>query len=239
MKMQQKNDMRRILSSIFLASATLFLASCSFFQTNEDEKNENDSEANIMREEGLEYTELTKAPLPCSKELLSTAWKQIGVIETSRRKSLDYKQHTPTLFISADLDKDGCPEILLRGEEPYAAIFSYTKQDSLQLITFVNNPHIGLSITPDGVILRNGTDHDGASFSHFIKLKDSKVAMSGEIRETFVIKKNEMISGGVQYILKTSDTATKVSAEEYKQVAPEQNGTFLEDIDGWEDFRKP
>lgn len=230
--------MRRILSSIFVASVTLFLTGCDFSQTNEDEKNGNNSEANIMTEEGLEYTELTKVPLPCSKELISTAWKQIGAIETSRRKSLDYKQHTPTLFISADLDKDGSPEILLRGEEPYAAIFAYNK-DSLQLITFVNNPHIGLGITPDGVILRNGTDHNGTSFSHFIKLKNSKVAVSGEIRETFVIEKNEMISGEVQYFLKTNDTEVKVSAEEYKQVAPEQNGTFLEDIDGWEDFRKP
>ena len=230
--------MRRILSSIFLASATLFLAGCGLSQTKDAEKNENGNETNIMTEEGLEYTELTKLPLPCSKELLYTAWKQIGVIETSRRKSLDYKQHTPILFISADLDKDGLPEILLRGEEPYAAIFAYT-QDSLRLITFVDNPHIGLGITPDGVILRNGTDNDGASFSHFIKLKDSQIATSGEIRETFVIEKNEMISGKVQYLLKTDSTTVNVNAEEYQRVAPEQNGTFLEDIDGWEDFRKP
>lgn len=230
--------MRKILSSIFLASATLLLAGCDVSQTKDNEKKDDVSEPSIMTEEGLEYTELTKVPLPCSKELLYTAWKQIGIIETSRRKSLDYKQHTPTLFISADLDKDGSPEILLRGDEPYAAIFAYT-QDSLQLITFVDNPHIGLGITPDGVILRNGTDHNGASFSHFIKLKDSQVATSGEIRETFVIEKNEMISGKVQYLLKTDSSTVKVTAEEYQQVAPEQNGTFLEDIDGWEDFRKP
>ena len=235
MKTQQKINMRRILSSIFLTSIALFMASCGSSQTRNDE---NSSEANIMNEEGLEYTELTKVPLPCSKEMLYTAWKQIGVIETSRRKSLDYKQHTPTLFISADLDKDGSPEILLRGEEPYAAIYTYL-QDSLQLITFVDNPHIGLGITPDGVILRNGTDHSGASFSDFIKLKDSQVATSGGIRETFVIEKNEMISGKVQYFLKNDTSTVKVSAEEYKQVAPDQNGTFLEDIDGWEDFRKP
>ena len=230
--------MKRILSIIFLASATVFLASCDLSQIKGGEKDGNDSEANIITEEGLEYTELTKVPLPCSKEMLSSAWKKIGTIEISRRKSLDYKQHTPTLFIAADLDKDGSPEILLRGEEPYAAIFAYTG-DSLQLITFVNNPHIGLGITPDGTILRNGTNHDGASFSHFIKLKDSQATVSGEIRETFAIEKNEMISGGVQYFLKTNDTTVKVSAEEYKQVAPDQNGTFLEDIDGWEDFRKP
>lgn len=230
--------MRKILLGIFLASATLFMASCGSSQTKDDGKNENGSEANIMTEEGLEYTELTKVPLPCSKEILYTAWKQIGVIETSRRKSLDYKQHTPTLFISADLDKDGSPEILLRGEEPYAAIYTYTK-DTLQLITFVDNPHIGLGITPNGVIMRNGTDHDGASISHFIKLKDSQVAVSGETRETFFIEKNEMVSGKVQYLLKKDTTTVEVNAEEYKQFAPEQNGTFLEDIDGWEDFRKP
>lgn len=229
--------MRKILSSIFLASATFFLAGCSLL-TNDSEKKENGGETSVMTEENLGYTELTKVPLPCSKESLYTAWKQIGVIEISRRKSLDYKQHTPILFISADLDKDGDPEILLRGEEPYAAIFAY-KEDSLRLITFVDNPHIGLGITPDGVILRNGTDHDGASFSHFIKLKDSQVATSGEIRESFVIEKNEMISGKVQYLLKTDSTTVKVTAEEYQQVAPDQNGTFLEDIDGWEDFRKP
>ena len=229
--------MRKILSSIFLASATFFLAGCSLL-TNDSEKKENGGETSVMTEENLGYTELTKVPLPCSKESLYAAWKQIGVIEISRRKSLDYKQHTPILFISADLDKDGAPEILLRGEEPYAAIFAY-KEDSLRLITFVDNPHIGLGITPDGVILRNGTDHDGASFSHFIKLKDSQVATSGEIRESFVIEKNEMISGKVQYLLKTDSTTVKVTAEEYQQVAPDQNGTFLEDIDGWEDFRKP
>ena len=230
--------MKKFFSYILLASATLFMVGCDSSQTNEDEKNEHDSIANLMKEEGWEYTELSKVPLPCSKELLYTVWKQIGVIEISRRKSLDYKQHTPILFISTDLDKDGSPEILLRGEEPYAAIYSYVK-DSLQLITFVNNPHIGLSITQEGVILRNGTDHDGASVSHFIKLKNSKIDVSGETRETFVIKKNEMVSGGVQYILKNNDTPVKVSAEEYKQVAPDQSGTFLEDIDGWEDFRKP
>lgn len=230
--------MGKILSNIFLASATLFLVGCGLSQTKDTGKNETGSETGTTTEEGLEYTELTKVSLPCSKEILYTAWKQIGVIEISRRKSLDYKQHTPTLFISADLDKDGFPEILLRGEEPYAAIFSYA-QDSLQLITFVDNPHIGLGITPEGVILRNGTDHDGASVSRFIKLENSKIAASGEIRETFVIEKNEMISGNIQYLLKIDSTTVKVSAEEYQQVAPDQNGTFLEDIDGWEDFRKP
>lgn len=233
-----KNEMRRTLSSICLALATLFMVNCGSSQTKNNMGTGNISEDSIMTEEGLEYTELTKVPLPCSKELLYTAWKQIGVIETSRRKFLDYKQHTPTLFISADLDKDGSPEILLRAEEPYAAIYAYT-QDSLQLITFVNNPHIGLGITPDGVIMRNGTDHDGATFSQFIKLKNSEIAASGEIREKFFIEKNEMISGNVQYFLKTGSEMVKVSSEEYKQAAPEQNGTFLEDIDGWEDFRKP
>lgn len=230
--------MRNTLSSIILVSVTLFMIGCSFSKTKNNEKSESGSETSIMTNEEMEYTELTAVPLPCSKELLYTAWKQIGSIETSRRKSLDYKQHTPTLFISTDLDKDGSPEILLRGEEPYAAIFAYV-QDSLHLITFVDNPHIGLGITSDGVILRNGTDHDGASFSRFIKLKDSQVAVSGEIRETFVIEKNEMISGKIQYLLKTDSANIKVSAEEYQQVAPDQNGTFLEDIDGWEDFRKP
>ena len=228
--------MKRILSSIFLVSATLFLTNCGSSKTKDNEKNGN--EASIITEEDLEYTELTKVPLPCSKEMLYTAWKQIGVIEVSRRKSLDYKQHTPTLFISADLDKDGSPEIILRGEEPYAAIYAYT-QDTLQLITFVDNPHIGLAITQEGDIMRNGTDHDGASISHFIKLKDSQIAVSGEMRETFVIEKNEMISGKVQYLLKADSGMVKITADEYQQVAPEQNGTFLEDIDGWEDFRKP
>lgn len=235
---QSKPNMKLNLSTIFLASATLFLAGCSSSETNDSQKSENDTEANIMTEEVPEYTELTKLPLPCSKELLYTAWKQIGVVETRRKEALDYKQHTPVLFLSTDLDKDGKPEILLRGEQPYAAIFTFNK-DSLQLLTFVDNIKMGLAITQNGIILRNGTGHNGASISEFIKLKDSQVIASGAILETFAIQDNAMVSDGTRYLLQNDSSLVEVSKEEFLKVAPEHDGTFLEDIDGWEDFRKP
>ena len=40
-------------------------------------------------------------------------------------------------------------------------------------------------------------------------------------------------------MLQNDSTITKVSKEEYQKVAPTQTGTYIEDIDGWEDFRKP
>lgn len=230
--------MRKILSSIVMASAVLLTIGCSPSQDKGKEKDGADAKTSIMTDEDLEYTELAKVELPCSKEILYTAWKEIGTIEGVRRKTLDYKQNTPSLFISTDLDKDGAPEILLRNESTYAAIFSFV-EDSLRLITFVDSPYIGLGITPDGVIMRSGTDRNGSSFTQFIRLKNSQIAAIGETRETFTIKDNEMISGGTKYLLQTDSVMLEVSQEEYKQAAPEQEGTYLEDIDGWEDFRKP
>lgn len=231
-------DMRTILSSIFLASATLFLASCGLTEKEGDGKGDAEAEASIMTDEGMEYTELAKEPLPCSKEQLSAAWKQIGSIEVSRRKSLDYRQHAPTFCLSTDLDRDGSTEVLMRGEPPYAAVFTYVK-DSLHLVTFVANPSMGLGITQEGVIMRNGTDRDGALVSQFIRLENSQVAASGETRETFAIQGNAMVSNGTKYLLQTDTAMVEVSKDEYLQVAPQEDGTFFEDIDGWEDFRKP
>lgn len=230
--------MKGILFCIFVTSAGLFMAGCNSSDTKDDKENGNDTETSFMTEAGPEYTELAKVPLPCSKELLYTEWRQIGIVDTQRKKALDYKQHTPTLFISTDLDKDGNPEILLRGEPPYAAIYTYV-MDSLQLITYVDDAKMGLAITQDGTIQRNSTDHNGSSVSEFIKLKDSQADVSGSIRETFVIQDNAVVSGGTKYLLLVDSAMVEVSKERFQQVAPEHDGTFLEDIDGWEDFRKP
>jgi len=230
--------MKKILFTIVLTSAIILPTSCGFLQTKDAEKSGDGTEINILTDEDLEYTELKKTPLPCSKELLYNAWKQIGVIDVSRGKKLDYKQHTPSLYISTDLDEDGNSEVLLRSEPPYAAIFSVIN-DSIVLITYVENAQIGLAITPDGVIMRNGSNRDRSFFSEFIKLENSQITISGVTREKFSIQNNEMLSDGAEYLLKTDSTIVKVNKEKYQQVAPKQDGTYLEDIEGWEDFRKP
>jgi hypothetical protein len=214
------------------------MASCSSSKTKDGKENKSETEQMYVTEGDLEYTELQKVPLPCDKDKLYIAWKRIGVIDLQRKKTLDYESHTPTLFLSTDLDEDGNPEILLRSEPPYAAVYTCIK-DSLHLITFVDQAKMGLAITQEGVILRNGISSNGSTFSEFIKLEKSQIAASGAVRETFVIKDGKMVSGDTQYMLKTDTAMTKVSKEEYQAVAPQHEGTFLEDIDGWEDFRKP
>ena len=231
--------MRRFLYSIVLASATLLPTSCDYFQSKDGKKGKGDSLTTILTDNSLEYTELAKVPLPCSKEALSAAWKLIeSTSEVHKRKALDYKQHLPILFISTDLDGDEVPEVLLRSDPPYAAIYSYAK-DTLNLITFVDHERIGLGITPDGIIMRNGSNRDGALISQFIRLENSLPAAKGETREKFAIQNNEMVSTGTEYALRRDTATVKVSKEEYEKVAPKKNGTYLEDIDGWEDFRKP
>ena len=98
---------------------------------------------------------------------------------------------------------------------------------------------MGLAITPEGIILRNGVGNNGSSISEFIRLKDSKNETSGAIRESFVIKDGVMVSGGTKYMLQNDSALVEVSKDEYLAVAPQQEGTYLEDIEGWEDFRKP
>ena len=230
--------MRKILSIIVLASAMLMPSSCGFMQQKNAGAGNADTTASIMTDEGLVFTELKKVPLPCTKEALSAAWKQLNCTDAKKGKGLDYKLHLPTLFLSTDLDWDDCPEILMRGESPYAAIFTYAK-DSLQVITFVDYAQVGLSITPDGVIIRSGSKRDGSFLSEFIKLEKSRIALTGETRETFSIQENEMVSNGTEYLLQTDSAKQKVSKEEYMQVAPQQGGIYIEDIEGWEDFRKP
>ena len=229
--------MRKILSTIVLVSAALLPSGCDFVQTKGSEKSDT---TNIITDEILEeYTELKKVPMPCSKELFYNAWRQIGTIESVRGKKLDYKQNTPALYISTDLDNDGNPEILLRSQPPYAAIFTVI-EDSIRLITYVEQAQIGLSITPDGVIIRNGRNPDGSTIiSEFIKLENSQIAAAGETLEKYSSQGNEWISAGTEYKLLKDSVMAKANKEEYLKVAPKQNGTYLEDIEGWEDFRKP
>ncbi len=230
--------MKRFSSGLILASAALLLAGCSSSDTKDGKGEGQDAEQTIVAEEEAMSTELKKVPLPCEKEELYTAWRRIGVAETTKKKTLDYKEHTPVLFISTDLDDDGSPEIILRGEPPYAAIYSFIK-DSLHLITFVDHHELGLAITPDGAIIRNGVNPEGASISEFIRLKNSKVSAVGAVRETFAIRNGAMVSTGKKYQLRNDTAMVEVTADDFQKVAPQQNATYLEDIEGWEDFRKP
>ena len=230
--------MRKVLSTIVLASASFALTGCDLMQTKNNDKGDAETETSIVAGESLEDIELTKLELPCSKEVLYAAWKQIGTIEVTKRKNLDYKQNTPALFFATDLNNDGATEVLLRGESPYAAIFTYAN-DSLQLVTFVNSPQVGLSIAANGTILRSGTAGDGSFVTQFICLNDSTKYARGEAHEKFVIQDNEVVSSGTKYWLQTDSAMVEVSKEVYLKAAPHQEGIYLEDIDGWEDFRKP
>lgn len=230
--------MRKILFTVVLAPSVMLLAGCNFLQTQDAEKSDTGTETTVMADAGQKTVELSKVPLPCSKEMLSAAWKRIGCIDGKRGKELDYGQNSPTLFLSTNLDGDSCPEILLRGEPPHAAIFSFLN-DSLQLVTFVNHRQLGISIVPEGVIVRSGSREDGSIFSEFIKLKKSEIAASGEMHETFSIKDGKMVSAGIQYMLLRDTSLVKVSREEYEKVASSQAATYIDEIDGWEDFRKP
>ena len=231
--------MKRILYALVLASASMLPLGCDSTRTNGNGKGYDESATTAPADEALELTELTKASLPCSKEMLSVAWKQIEApADTRRGKALDYKQHSPTLFLSADLDGDDIPEILLRGESPYAAVFSYAA-DTLHLITFVDHAQNGLGVTPEGAIVRSGSSRDGSLVSQFIRLDGSLPAATGESREKFSILGGKMVSSGVRYYLQGDSAMAEVSQEEYQESAPRQGVTFFEDIEGWEDFRKP
>ena len=230
--------MGKILSTILLGTLALLMTGCSKKESKDGKKSGQDAGQSFVTEESMEYVELKKVPLPCDKDLLYNAWKQIGVIELQRKKMLDYRANTPTLYISTDLDEDGNTDVLLRGVPPYAAIYTCIG-DSVKLITCVEQSRQGLAITPEGIILRNGVAADGSTVSEFIRLENGEVTARGSVNETFTIENNTMVSAGKQYSLFVDSAMVKVSKDEYEKVAPQQNGTYLEDIDGWEDFRTP
>jgi len=116
--------MKKILSTTLLCSVLMLWAGCGSGGKDDSNKSEQTEEQAFATDGDLEYTELQKAPMPCSKDDLSAAWKRIGVIELQRKKTLDYSQHSPTLFFPTDLDEDGNPEVLVRSEPPYAAVSS-------------------------------------------------------------------------------------------------------------------
>ena len=174
--------MRKPLFTICLATLALLMTGCSSKKEKDNKKGESQTEQTFVFEEDEEYTELTKVDLPCSKELLYNAWKQIGLVDPQKKKGLDYKAHTPSLYISTDLDKDGNAEVLMRGEPPYAAIFTFMK-DSVHLVALVDQKEMGLSITQDGTIWRSGIGSKGSSISEFIKLENSQIAATGVTKE--------------------------------------------------------
>ena len=109
-------DMKLVHTSVIFATAALLMAGCDLKQANDKENTEPTEEETLMAEEGFTFVELVPKPLPCSKEAIQAAWKQIGTVERPHTKTIDYRQNTPTLFISTDLDKDGTSEVWL----PYA-----------------------------------------------------------------------------------------------------------------------
>lgn len=234
----RKIVMRRSFTTVLIASLALVVGSCGFLQSKDSEKDGQEEDMELATADEQEFTELKKMALPCSKETLYSAWKHIECDDAPRKKALDYEEHSPIFFIAADLDGDGKAEVLLRGEAPYAAIYSYVN-DSLHLITHVERAEIGLAITPDGVIIRNSAGNTGAAVSEFIRLKNSQIAHQGAVRETFTVKDNALVSESTKYLLLNDTALVEVSKEAYQEVAPTKEGTYLEDIDGWDDFRKP
>ena len=87
--------------------------------------------------------------------------------------------------------------------------------------------------------MRSGASSKGDFMMQFIKLKDSKIAASGAVKEAFTLKGNEMVSEGMHYMLQVDSALVEVTKEEYEQVLPNQEATYFEDLEGWEDFRKP
>ena len=230
--------MKLVHASVIFATAALIMTGCDVKQANDNENADPAEEETLMPDDGFTFVELAPKPLPCTKEALQAAWKQIGTVERPHTKTIDYRQNSPTLFISTDLDKDGNTEVLLRGAEPYAAIFSFVG-DTLHLITFVDQFKMGLGITSDGVIMRSGASSKGDYMMQFIKLKNSVTAVSGAVKEAFSLKGKEMVSEGMHYMLQADSVLNEVTKEEFEQVLPNQEATYFENLEGWEDFRKP
>lgn len=230
--------MKRNLFGIILLSATCMMAGCGNTQTEEKQTDPSGSQSEMTTtDEPLELT-LAKMPLTRSKEVLLAAWKKIPVTEQKGEKSLSYKDNTPLYFISADLDGDGTAEVLLRGEEPYAAIYS-CKDDSLYFLTCVENDRMGLGITPEGSIVRSMNDKSGNAVTEFLTLRESLVAGTGRCTEIFEIQGKTVASGGMRYELLKDSVMQEVSREEFQQAAPALSVTFFDALEGWEDFRKP
>ena len=230
--------MKNRLSTTFCVVLCLLASGCGFVGKQDGKADTDAKGQTVIEEDEMEFTELEKVQLPCTKDELSAAWKKIGVVEQKRKKILDYKQNVATLFLSTDLDGDGVAEVLMRGEPPYAAIFTCLN-DSLHLITYVDHAEMGLAITTDGTIMRHGTNSARASISEFIRLENSLPATTGMARETFSVQGNQVVSEGTQYSLRTDSALVKVSKEAYQKVAPQGQGTYIEEIDGWEDLRTP
>lgn len=230
--------MKLVHASVIFATAALIMTGCDVKQANDNENANPAEEETLMPDDGFTFVELAPRPLPCTKEALQAAWKQIGTVERPHTKTIDYRQNSPTLFISTDLDKDGNTEVLLRGAEPYAAIFSFVG-DTLHLITFVDQFKMGLGITSDGVIMRSGASSKGDYMMQFIKLKNSVTAVSGAVKEAFSLKGKEMVSEGMHYMLQADSVLNEVTKEEFEQILPNQEATYFENLEGWEDFRKP
>lgn len=229
--------MKRTHFSIILLAAAYTLAGCGNAKTEEDQADQVDLTEIVAVEDSREVS-LVKAPLPCKKEELLTAWKKIPASEQEGGKPLCYKEHTPLYFISTDLDGDGTTEVLMRGEDSYAAIFS-CKGDSLHLLTHVENSRMGLGITQEGCIIRSMNDRKGNAVTEFITLQDSRVAVAGRYIESFEIQNKKFESGGIHYQLLRDAEMQEVGKEEFLQAAPALDATYFDALEDWEDFRKP
>ena len=43
----------------------------------------------------------------------------------------------------------------------------------------------------------------------------------------------------MHYLLQVDSALVEVTKDKYEQVIPNQEATYFEDLEGWEDFRKP
>ena len=89
--------MRKTLFMICLAAFAMMTVGCDSSKTKDGKESKPEEEQAFADEADFEFTELKKVQLPCSKDSLYYAWKCIGVVDLQRKKTLDYKQHTPPL----------------------------------------------------------------------------------------------------------------------------------------------
>ena len=229
--------MKKLHIYTVFATAALLLAGCGQ-QGGEGDKQADDavSQDTIMVAE-MTSMELNVLPLPCSKEKISEAWKNIGEDDKSVAKEMDYRHSNPTFFISADLDGDELPEVILHGDAAHAAVLSYAN-DTLTTIAYVAHPQLGIALAEGGFVVRSGNIAPDVLLTEFVRLEKSQIVDAGMSAEKFNVKNKKFVSAGMRYQLKQGEEMVEVKKDEFLQRAP-GNLTYLDALEGWEDFRKP
>ena len=92
------------------------------------------------------------------------------------------------------------------------------------------------SLNVAGALISYSEGWDARAVKAINAFKESLQTVTGKACDG---KGGTMVSEGKQYQLLADTGYVQVSREEYEQVAPQSEGTFIEDIEGWDDFRKP